>query len=66
MVRGWQLWLSPRPLRRTETPIEPRMLAPGDTALFEFLYEDDGRFIVRERHYADNKAVRDGLSGPPL
>ncbi|KAG4217914.1 hypothetical protein PC116_g33606 [Phytophthora cactorum] len=66
MVYGWQLWLSPRPLRRTDTPLESRMLSPNDAALYEFLYDDDGRFVVKETHYAENKAVRDGLSGPPL
>ncbi|KAK6957467.1 hypothetical protein Daesc_000253 [Daldinia eschscholtzii] len=66
MVYGWQLWLSPRPLKRTDTPLESRMLSPNDAALYEFLYDDDGRFVVKETHYAENKAVRDGLSGPPL
>lgn len=66
MVRDWQLWLSPRPVRRTETPADARMLAPQDVALFEFIYEDDGRLVVKETHYADNKVVREGRSGPPL
>lgn len=66
MARGWQLWLSPRPLHRSETPPEPRMLSWNDSALYEYLYEDDGRFVVRETHYASNKQVRDGVSGPPL
>ncbi|KAI1470388.1 uncharacterized protein F4812DRAFT_417335 [Daldinia caldariorum] len=66
MVYGWQLWLSPRPSRRTDTPRESRMLSPNDAALYEFLYDEDGRYAVRETHYADNKAVRDGISGPPL
>ena len=65
MVRSWQLWLSPRPTR-TETPAEGRMLAPEDSALFEYLYQDDGRLVVKETHYADNKAVQEGRSGPPL
>ncbi|OTB10570.1 hypothetical protein K445DRAFT_27518 [Daldinia sp. EC12] len=66
MVYGWQLWLSPRPLRRTDTPLESHMLSPNDAALYEFLHDDDGRFVVKETHYAENKAVRDGMSGPPL
>lgn len=66
MVRSWQLWLSPRPLRRTRTPSAPRMLSPHDAALYEFLYEKDGRFVVKETHYANNQAVRAGISGPPL
>ncbi|KAI5854498.1 hypothetical protein GGS23DRAFT_474725 [Durotheca rogersii] len=66
MAWGWQLWLSPRPSRRTPTPCEPRVLSPNDAALYEFLYEDDRRFVVKETHYAENQAVQDGLSGPPL
>ncbi|KAF5620205.1 ankyrin repeat domain protein [Fusarium sp. NRRL 52700] len=34
--------------------------------LFEFHYERDGRLVVRETHYAENKLVQDGRSGPPL
>ncbi|KAK8070919.1 hypothetical protein PG997_011122 [Apiospora hydei] len=66
MVWGWQLWLSPRPTRRTRTPAEPRMLSVDDAALYEFNYEDGGRLFVRETHYADNPSVKAGLSGPPL
>ncbi|CVK95987.1 uncharacterized protein FMAN_13907 [Fusarium mangiferae] len=66
MVRTWQLWLSPRPMRRTETPSEPRMLSQNGAALFEFHYEGDGRLVVRETHHAENKLVQDGRSGPPL
>ncbi|KAI0879964.1 uncharacterized protein GGS22DRAFT_176317 [Annulohypoxylon maeteangense] len=66
MARAWQLWLSPRPLRRTDTPAEPCMLSPNDAALFEFLYDDNNRLIVRETHYANNKAVQDGVSGPSM
>jgi hypothetical protein len=66
MARGWQLWLSPRPVQRTETPVETRMLSPNDAALYEYIYEDDGRFVVKETHYANNTAVREGRSGPPL
>ncbi|KAF5589169.1 hypothetical protein FPANT_6384 [Fusarium pseudoanthophilum] len=60
------LWLSPRPVKRTETPSEPRMLSQNGAALFEFHYEHDGRLVVRETHYAENKLVQDGRSGPPL
>ncbi|KAK4238364.1 hypothetical protein C8A03DRAFT_43878 [Achaetomium macrosporum] len=66
MARSWQLWLSPRPLRRTETPVEPRMLSADDASLYEFLYEADGRLVVKETHYASNKQVLQGASGPPL
>ncbi|PNP74339.1 hypothetical protein FNYG_12388 [Fusarium nygamai] len=66
MVRTWQQWLSPRPVRRTETPSEPRMLSQNGAALFEFHYDRDGRLVVRETHYAENKLVQDGRSGPPL
>ncbi|KAH7383959.1 hypothetical protein BKA66DRAFT_463180 [Pyrenochaeta sp. MPI-SDFR-AT-0127] len=66
MVQPWQLWLSPRPLRRTKTPVERRMMAPEDAALFEYIYQDDGRLVVKETHYADSLAVREGRSGPPL
>ncbi|KAI1817437.1 hypothetical protein GGS20DRAFT_533212, partial [Poronia punctata] len=66
MVWAWQRWLSPRPLRRTETPVEPRLLSPSGAALFEFVTREDGRMVVRETHYANNKAVQNGLSGPKL
>ena len=66
MARGWQHWLSPRPLRRTATTSESRILAAHDAALFEFSKEEEGHWMVRETHYIDNKIVRDGLSGPPL
>ncbi|KAI1198788.1 hypothetical protein F5X97DRAFT_333103 [Nemania serpens] len=66
MVRGWQLWLSPRPAFRTLTPAEPRLLSTHDAALYEFIYNDDHDLIVRETHYVNNPAVRAGLSGPPL
>ena len=42
------------------------MPSVGDAALYEFNYEENGRFVVRETHYADNPAVKAGLSGPPL
>ncbi|KAI1356620.1 hypothetical protein F5Y01DRAFT_267882 [Xylaria sp. FL0043] len=66
MVARWQLWLSPRPVKRTPISSEPRIVQAHDAALFEFLTEDNGRWVVRETHYFDNKVVRDGLSGPPL
>jgi len=65
MARGWQLWLSPRP-NRTNTSQESKIMQAGDTALFEFLKEDDGRWVVQETHYLSNEQVRKGLSGPPL
>ncbi|KAI1119039.1 hypothetical protein F5Y14DRAFT_396263 [Nemania sp. NC0429] len=66
MVRSWQLWLSPRPLRRTETPAEGRVLSPFGAALYEFFTREDGHMIVKETHYANNKVVQNGQSGPPL
>ena len=66
MVRSWQLWLSPRPLQRTNTSHQPAVLAADGAALFEFKKEDDGRWVVVETHYMDNKIVREGRSGPPL
>jgi hypothetical protein len=66
MVWAWQVWLSPRPSKRTRTSSEPAVLAAYDAALFEFLQESDGRWVVRETHYIDNKLVTDGLSGPFL
>ncbi|KAF5544155.1 ankyrin repeat domain-containing protein [Fusarium phyllophilum] len=41
-------------------------MALSTTPLFEFHYECDGRLVVRETHYAENKLVQDGHSGPPL
>ncbi|KAK7954817.1 hypothetical protein PG988_015511 [Apiospora saccharicola] len=66
MVRAYQLWLSPRPSRRTRTPTGPHLLSPDEAALFEFHYDENGRFFVRETHYAHKPSVRAGLSGPPL
>jgi hypothetical protein len=65
MVWQWQLWLSPRPLRRTDTSREPSILAANDSALFEFKKED-GRWVVIENHCISNPIVRKGLSGPQL
>ena len=66
MVRSWQLWLSPRPVKRTETPVKARMPYLEDAALFEYVYEDDVLLVVKETHYAEKIAVREGRSGPPL
>jgi len=65
MVFRWQLWLSPRP-QRTETPAEGQMFGPEDSIKFDYTYHDDGRFVVKETHYANSEAVRAGRSGPPL
>ncbi|KAK4167855.1 hypothetical protein QBC43DRAFT_202645 [Cladorrhinum sp. PSN259] len=65
MARGWQEWLSPRPKRNPHPP-GSQMPSFLDTSLYEFTYEEDGRFVVKERHYASNKTVREGKSGPPL
>lgn len=66
MVASWQLWLSSRPGRRTDTAAQPSVLTAGDNMLYEFTREADGRRTVKETHYMDKKMVRDGLSGPPL
>jgi hypothetical protein len=66
MVANWQLWLSSRPTRRTNTAVQPSLLTAGDNMLYEFTQESDGRRTVKETHYIHKKTVRDGLSGPPL
>lgn len=65
MVRAWQLWLSPRP-QRSSIASSSHIYSNDDAALFEFLKEEDGRWMVRETHYIDNPLVKKGLSGPPL
>lgn len=65
MVWAWQLWLSPRP-QRSVIASDSCIYSSDKAARFEFLKEDDGRWVVRETHYIDNKLVKDGLSGPPL
>ena len=66
LPRSWQLWLSPRPLQRTNTSAQSAILAEHGAALFEFKKDDDGSWVVVETHYMDNKLVREGQSGPPL
>jgi len=66
MAGALQLWLSPRPMRRTNTADKAHLMSAGDAALFEFLKSDHGRWYVRETHYLDNPIVQKGLSGPPL
>ncbi|KIA75780.1 hypothetical protein HK57_00394 [Aspergillus ustus] len=68
MARPWQLWLSRRPLRRTGVPWQQAgsLLSAHGAALFEFLRDNDGRWVVRETHYINNEIVRRGESGPPL
>ena len=66
MLRTTQLWLSPRPVRRTNTAGKAQLMSAGDAALFEFLRAEDGKWFVRETHYIDNPIVKAGLSGPPL
>jgi hypothetical protein len=65
-MASWQIWLSQRPTRRTNTSHEPIVFAVDDAIKYEFLREDDGRHIVRETHYISKESVRKGLSGPPL
>ncbi|KAI1430765.1 hypothetical protein GGR50DRAFT_698692 [Xylaria sp. CBS 124048] len=66
MVWAWQLWLSPRPLRRTNISSQLTFKTIQNAALYQFLDEEDGGWGVRETHYIDNPLVRAGLSGPPL
>jgi hypothetical protein len=66
MAWRWQLWLSPRPKRRTAASSESRITTAHGAALFEFFTEENGHFFVRETHYMDNPIVRKGLSGPLL
>ncbi|GAP88224.1 hypothetical protein SAMD00023353_3000140 [Rosellinia necatrix] len=66
MVRTWQLWLSPRPLRRSITATETSFTATGGAARYDILPEADGRWGVRETHYIENPRVKTGQSGPPL
>jgi hypothetical protein len=65
MAWVWQLWLSPRP-QRSVTTSDSLIYSNDDAALFEFLKEDDGRWVVRETHYIHKSLVKNGLSGPPL
>ncbi|GFF22559.1 hypothetical protein IFM61606_08541 [Aspergillus udagawae] len=66
MVSAWQLWLSPRPQKRTRNNSQPSFNHLGDAALYEPLSKADGLWYVRETHYIENALVRAGLSGPPL
>lgn len=66
MVWSWQLWLSPRPLHRTNIASQSTFDTAGNAARYEFLPEDFGRWGVRETHYIDNPVVKAGRSGPPL
>ncbi|PTB63073.1 hypothetical protein BBK36DRAFT_1182743 [Trichoderma citrinoviride] len=65
MVYAWQLWLSPRP-QRSVIASSSHIYSNNDAALFKFLKEEDGRWVVRETHFIDNPLVKNGLSGPPL
>ncbi|KAL7898969.1 hypothetical protein HDV63DRAFT_379274 [Trichoderma sp. SZMC 28014] len=65
MAWFWQLWLSPRP-QRSEIATDLTVYSNDDAALFEFLIEPDGRWVVKETHYINNPLVKKGLSGPPL
>ncbi|KAI0120165.1 hypothetical protein GGR51DRAFT_545177 [Nemania sp. FL0031] len=66
MAWWWQLWLSPRPLRRTNISTQSSFVTAGNAARFDILTEDDGRWGVRETHDIKNPIVKAGLSGPPL
>jgi hypothetical protein len=46
--------------------LQPTAEGHGGAILYEFLHEDNGRRVVQESHWLKAKAVRDGLSGPPL
>jgi hypothetical protein len=66
MTWAWQLWLSPRPLHRTNISTQSSFVTAGNAARFDILVEDDGRWGLRETHFIDNPLVKAGLSGPPL
>lgn len=66
MFKNQQLWLSPRPVRRTNTAAKAQLMAAGDAALFEFLKADNGKWFVRETHYIEHPLVKAGRSGPFL
>lgn len=65
----WQLWLSPRPARRTHTADKAIIQAPHGSIRYEFLQvEKDGELVeaVQETHYIAHENVKQGKSGPPL
>lgn len=66
MVRAWQLWLSPRPEKRTVNTSETTFVTAGNAALYEPIAEPDGLWYLKETHYIDNPIVTAGKSGPPL
>ncbi|GJC93315.1 putative ankyrin repeat domain-containing protein 29 protein [Colletotrichum tabaci] len=66
MTRAWQLWLSPRPRKRTNISTQSSFVTAGDAARFDILTEDDGRWGLRETHFINNPLVKAGKSGPPL
>lgn len=68
-MSAWQLWLSPRPARRTHTADKAVVYAPHNSVRYEFLQiEKDGEMVeaVQETHYIAHQHVKQGKSGPPL
>ncbi|KAK9899540.1 hypothetical protein P389DRAFT_207207 [Cystobasidium minutum MCA 4210] len=69
VMSNWQLWLSPRPAKRSNTADSKTIEAPHGSILYEFLeFEKDGELVqgVRETHVIVHDSVRKGKSGPPL
>lgn len=61
-----QLWLSPRPTRRTTTAHDASVMSAEDAIKYDFVKNQAGLSAVRETHYISKKTVREGRSGPPL
>ncbi|KAL8942499.1 MAG: hypothetical protein Q9216_001643 [Gyalolechia sp. 2 TL-2023] len=66
MVWAWQLWLSPRPRRRTANTSQESFVTSGNAALYETVSKPGGLWAIKETHYIENPVVKAGLSGPPL
>jgi hypothetical protein len=66
MVWAWQLWLSPRPRRRTANTSQESFVTSGNAALYETVSKPGGLWAIKETHYVENPVVKAGLSGPPL
>ena len=66
MVWAWQLWLSPRPPRRTANTSQQSFVTSGSAALYETVSKPGGLWAIKETHYKENPVVKAGLSGPPL
>lgn len=65
----WQLWLSPRPTKRSVTAEDTTIQSADGSILYEFLeLEKDGELVqcVQETHFIKYESVKGGKSGPPL